>query len=198
MDWRLRHQRPSTPWLRPRACGARQLGLQNEFTVGSGFWLWKQKPGFYGWSVVQPDGALRKSTKRAQILSLPHVDSVPGRLLGTSMNMLPTGGLLATSASTADGAHDPILSATISSAGGGTATFWRGSVVVSGGPSLLSDPLTQAFINSKPVPSKCEPVRFLERSGSGSTALYGCIVTVKVPAGTFTVTLKEADTHSRR
>ncbi|MGH9921074.1 MAG: glycoside hydrolase family 5 protein, partial [Nitrososphaerales archaeon] len=64
---------------------AAQLQQQNAYSTGSGFWLWKQREGRWdNWAVVHLDGSLRSGTLRAQLLSQPHVDSVPGDLLGTT------------------------------------------------------------------------------------------------------------------
>ena len=196
-------------WLR------RELALQNNYMVGSGFWLWKQQPGFYGWAVVHPDGTLRTSTERAQLLSLPHVDAAPGRLL--SIRLLGPG------PSDAVPLAPSALSVSIFSPRGGTMLLWSGTVVDSGGPSLLAEPFTRAAVNGKVVPSTCKKIVFQATAppagssagssaggstggsagGSGSpdasggtsarssrsTELAGCTVEVKVPRGFDTVVM---------
>jgi len=59
-----------------------QMRFQHQFGVGGAFWVWKQRPGFYGWGVVHPDGSLRTKTKRAQILAEPRVLAMGGRVEG--------------------------------------------------------------------------------------------------------------------
>ena len=90
-----------------------KLDLLDEYRAGSAFWMWKQKPGFYNWQTVNPDGGLRDDSMRAQQLSRPHLDVVPGRLLSTSN-------------------EDGRLKAKIRSKVG-NARIWSGTVVKSGG-----------------------------------------------------------------
>lgn len=163
----------------------RQLALQDRFVVGSGFWLWKQRPGFYGWSVVRPHGRLRSSTMRAQLLSLPHVDQVPGRLVATSLTGLP--GL--------PGAPDVRggqLSATVDSATGGTVVLWSGTEVLAGGRSLITSPWTRVTVDGHRAVARCSPVHFAIPAGADgpSLSLAGCRVTVEVTAGRHVVVLR--------
>jgi hypothetical protein len=60
-----------------------KVNLHDAYRVGSGYWMWKQLPGFYNWHTVEVDGSLRADSLRAQQLSRPHVDTVPGELLST-------------------------------------------------------------------------------------------------------------------
>lgn len=143
---------------------AEQLSLQDADLAGSAFWLWKQQPGFYGWSVVNPDGSLRTGTLRAQLLGQPHVDTVPGRLVATS----------ATAGS---------LSATVDGPGG-VALLWGGTVVRRGGPSVTARTLRQARVDGRPVPARCTPVGF----ATAAVALGGCLLAVPVPPGRHVVT----------
>lgn len=180
---------------------SRQLSLQNRYTVGSGFWLWQQQPGFYGWSVVHRDGTLRSSTDRAQLLSLPHVDTAPGRLLAMTLLGPSSDGALP---------HAPTaLRATVDSAHGGTATFWSGTVVRSGGPSLIHTVFDNVTVNGRTQTATCHQLTFQAHSsavadtpaspeptgarrgtrGASTTVLSGCDVTVHLPPGTSTVVL---------
>jgi hypothetical protein len=152
----------------------RELQLQNEFVMGSGFWLWKQRPGFYGWAVVRPDGTLRTSTERAQLLSLPHPDAVPGRLLGVRLEGPGPRGALPSAPER--------LVAEVEAPRGGLATFWSGTVVVHGGRSLLVAPFVAASVNGRTVPTRCAPRRFAT-SGAQPVVLSGCLVELRLPAG---------------
>jgi len=177
-------------WLR------RELALQNAYVVGSGFWLWKQQPGFYGWSVVQPDGSLRNSTLRAQLLSLPHPDAVPGELLSTRLVGAGRRGAIPE--------HPSELRFRIYSPHGGTATVWSGTVVTAGGPSLIEAPFTSALVNGKPQKTSCKSVTFASprqegsEGGGGSVSsesevgLSGCLVALRLPPGADTVVLEPA------
>ncbi|MHB1488261.1 MAG: glycoside hydrolase family 5 protein [Acidimicrobiales bacterium] len=184
----------------------RELTLQDRYVVGSGFWLWKQQPGFYGWSVVHPNGTLRTSTERAQLLSLPHVDSVPGRLLATHLVGTPNAGgsasppsspsppSLAAPGGAGGPTSGPELVSTVASARGGTAVFWAGTVVGSGGTTVLSSPLDAVTIDGTPVHATCWTVSFSTESSTSSesqTALHGCLLSVPVPSGRHTITLSE-------
>ncbi|MHB2023915.1 MAG: glycoside hydrolase family 5 protein [Mycobacteriales bacterium] len=146
-------------WLR------NQQQLQNQFLVGSGFWVWKQQPGFYGWGTVEPDGALRRQSERAQLLSLPHVDATPGRLLATTVS--PNG-----------------LTAKVTGPGG-TMALWSGTEVTGGGSSLLARPLTRVLIDGRAVRAQCAPVSF----HTAAVGLTGCRLRFALPAGTHLVKL---------
>lgn len=141
-----------------------QLHLQNAYTVGSGFWLWKQRVGrWYDWAVVHLNGSLRRGTARAQLLSQPHVDAVPGNLVATR-------------------ARDDHLSATVEGPGG-KALLWGGTVVTSGGATLTRRTLRHVTIDDHPVPAACHHVRFV----TSTVGLAGCLLSVEVPAGRHTV-----------
>jgi endoglycosylceramidase len=137
-----------------------QLNRQNAYQVGSSFWLWKQRPGKWdNWSTVQLDGSLRSTTLRAQTLSGPHVDTVPGTLLSATAS---TGSL------------------TITTEGnGGHATAWGGSVVARGGPSATEATLRTVTAGGKTVPSTCRTVTFR----TSTNHLSGCLLTFSIPAG---------------
>jgi len=137
-----------------------KLDLLDSYGVGSGFWMWKQRPGFYNWQTVEVDGSLRGDSLRAQQLSRPHVDAVPGRLLATSVS---------------DGA----LQARIEG-GGGRATVWSGTVIRRGGESLIARPYVRVAIDGRPVPAWLSPRRF----ATGSVSMYGYRVGFTVPPGT--------------
>jgi endoglycosylceramidase len=176
-----------TPWVDDEFGGGaggawdiwlqRQLDLQNQFSVGSGFWLWKQQPGFYNWEVVRRSGNLRSDSLRAQQLSLPHLDAAPGVVC--SMVLDPPAGTPGT-----PGGVRPQLTVRIAGSGG-TAIFWGGTAVT-GGPGLMAAPWTSALVDGKPVPTSVHLVSF--STGSG-TAFTGALVDVHVPAGEVTVTL---------
>ncbi len=137
-----------------------QISLQNTYRVGSAFWLWKQRTGYwYNWSLVNLDGSLHPDSIRAQILGLPHIDSVPGRLV----SMLSSAGK---------------LSATIDGPGG-IATFWGGVVVHSGGSTLQPHTIRYVSINDHPVKPSCQLVSYK----TSSVFLDGCMISVNVPAG---------------
>lgn len=141
-----------------------QLANQNAYQVGSAFWLWKQRTGRWdNWATVALHGALRSTTLRAQILSQPHVDSVPGRLVGTAAG---AEGLTATT----DG-------------GGGTATVWGGAVVVRGGPTTTTATLRRVTVGGHAVRARCRAVTFTTER----VALSGCLLTFVVPPGLQTV-----------
>lgn len=142
-----------------------QLDLQDQYRVGSAFWMWKQKPGFYNWQTVGLDGSLRRDSQRAQQLARPHVTAVPGQLLATHF--------------------DGTRLATQVSGPGGTATLWGGTTVERGGPSPLAVPLTAATIDGRPVASFVSPVTY----ENPTTRLRGASVDVPVPAGTHTIEL---------
>lgn len=137
-----------------------EISMQNNYRVGSGFWLWKQRVGrWYDWAVVHLDGSLRTKTQRAQILSEPHVDAVPGDLLTTSAT--PTQ-----------------LSATVGGPGG-TVTLWGGTVVTRGGTSIMARTLDHVTVDGRPVSSSCHVVAF----STPSVAMHGCLLSARVPPG---------------
>lgn len=142
-----------------------EQSLQDEFLTGSGFWLWKQQPDFYGWATVRPDGSLRRSTLRAQLLSEPHVDAVPGRLLSTTW----AAGRLTSQVS----------------GPGGDLLLWSGTQVLRGGPSLLPAPLTRVLLDGRPVPVTCQARSF----STAAVALGGCDLTVRIPPGRHVIVL---------
>lgn len=144
---------------------AAELRLQDAWGLGSAFWMWKQRPGFYNWYLVNQDGSLRQDSVRAQLLSQPHPDAVPGRLVGCAFG----GGRLTVRVTGA----------------GGTATLWSGTQVRSGGPSLLPAPLTHAAIDGRPAPVGLSRRVFR----SARVSLLGYVVSVRVPRGTHTLTL---------
>ncbi len=137
-----------------------QLDNQNASVVGSAFWLWKQRTGKWdNWATVKLDGSLRSTTLRAQLLSQPHVDSVPGTLVATT-------------------ASADQLSATVVG-DGGEATLWGGTVVGHGGPTTTTATLRQVTVGGKPVRTTCRVIRFR----TAGVDLSGCLLTVAVPAG---------------
>jgi Cellulase (glycosyl hydrolase family 5) len=142
-----------------------QLALQERFRLGSAFWMWKQLPGFYNWSVVQPNGTLRSDSLRAQLLSQPHPDATPGVLESVSY-------------------AGQRLVVRVRTGGGGQAVLWSGTQVLRGGRSLLSRPLTMVQIDGRRVPATLTPRRY-----PGGAELLGYLVSVVVPPGTHTITL---------
>jgi len=141
-----------------------QLANQNAYQVGSAFWLWKQRTGRWdNWATVALHGALRPTTLRAQILSQPHVDAVPGQLVGTT-------------------AGADRLTATTSGAGG-TATVWGGTVVARGGPTTTTGTLRHVTVGGNAVRARCHRVTFT----TARVALAGCLLTFAVPPGTQTI-----------
>jgi endoglycosylceramidase len=145
-------------WLRA------QLSEQNRYTVGSGFWLWKQRPGRWAnWSVVNLNGSLHTTTLRAQLLGQPHVDTVPGRLLSTT-------------------AKSEKLDFHVKG-NGGTATVWGGTVVTHGGPTVVRHSLHQVTVDGRAVAARCQEVTY----STSSTSLGGCLLRFPLPAGRHTV-----------
>ncbi|MCL6105722.1 MAG: glycoside hydrolase family 5 protein [Actinobacteria bacterium] len=145
-----------------------EISLQNSYTVGSAVWVWKQAPGFYNWNVVRRDGTLRNNIQRIRLLSQPHVDTIPPRLLSTSYN---NGRLVAT----VDGK-------------GGTATFWATSIVSqknSTTPQLLEKSLTTVHIDGSLAPGKCSMVIY----NTPEISLAGCRLVVHIPPGRHTIVL---------
>jgi hypothetical protein len=141
------------------------LDLQDEHLAGSGFWMWKQRPGFYNWHTVEPDGSIRPDSMRAQNLSRPHLDAVPGRILRTEW----------------DGRR---LLSTVRGRGG-RARAWSGTVVRRGGETLLRRPRVRVRIDGEPVRSRRRAKEF----ATGEVALDGYRVSFRVPAGRHVVEL---------
>jgi hypothetical protein len=135
------------------------LDLQNDYVIGSGFWMWKQRPGFYDWHTVEPDGSLRQDSMRAQQLSRPHLDAAPGRIVATEWDGR---GLV----STVRGK-------------GGTARAWSGTVVRRGGGSLIKRPRVRVRVDGEPVSSRRSPKRFV----TDEVALGGYRVSFRIPGG---------------
>lgn len=148
---------------------ALKLELQNEYRAGSAFWMWKQKPGFYSWHTVNEDGSLREDSMRAQMLSQPHADRVPGQIVRTEFR---NGNLT-----------------TVKAGRAGTARLWSGTVVRAGGESLISKPLIRAFVDGKRVKSTLQVKTFK----TDKVNLRGFRVLVKVPKGRHEITLKGGD-----
>ncbi len=147
------------PWI------AEQLSLQDQYLAGSSLWLWKQRIGYwYNWALVHLDGTLR-SDGRVMLLGMPHVDSVPGRLVATS-----------TSASQ--------LSVTVDGPGG-MALLWGGLQVDAGPGAGSTSTLMSASIDGAPADAACQDVSF----SPGSESFGGCLVRVRVPAGRHVITL---------
>lgn len=145
-----------------------KLSLQDSYRVGGAFWMWKQRPGFYNWEVVGTDGALRTDSLRAQQLSRPHVDAVPGRLASTSYS----GG---------------VLRARVEG-GGGIARIWSGTVVERGGQTLLARPLVRVTIDGRPVPAW----RVLRAFATAQVSLRGYDVSFWIPRGAHDVEVRAA------
>lgn len=154
---------------------AAKLDLQDQFRVGSGFWMWKQQEGFYNWQTVEEDGALREDSFRAQQLSRPHVDWVPGELTATSF----------------DG---QALTASVSGRGG-RARLWSGTVVRYGGTTALGKPLVRVLIDG-------ERAALLRRTRvryrNPTTSLLGYRIAVVVPRGEHTIELQPGPLRPRR
>lgn len=146
---------------------AENLALQDRYRVGGAFWMWKQRPGFYDWQTVEPDGALRDDSLRAQQLSRPHVDAVPGRLGSTAYS-------------------DGLLRARVRGRRGGVARLWSGTVVRRGGATLLERPLVRAFVDGKPVRERLRAKAFR----TDAVALRGYRVRVPVPPGLHDIELR--------
>jgi len=141
------------------------LDLQDALGVGSAFWIWKQRPLAYGWQIVQVDGRLRQHCLKAQELSRPHVDAVPGTLLGSSYQN----------------------SRLITRLGGpgGTLELWSGTVVQKGGPTLLKRALTRVLVDGRPVRPRLLPRRF----ATADVRIVGDLVQLRVGEGRHLVTL---------
>ena len=150
-------------WERYRS---EHLDLEDQYQTGFAFWIWKQQPGFYDWHTVNVDGSLRTDTVKAQQLSRPHPDAVPGHLVSIDFsNRRLTTGL-----------EGP----------GGTATLWSGTVVRRGGPTLLDRPLTRVLVDGHPTTAQLQPVEY----SSPVVDLLGYRVLVPVPAGRHTIVLQ--------
>jgi hypothetical protein len=147
---------------------ARHVQLQDEYRVGSGFWMWKQKTGFYNWQTVNEDGSLRDDSMRAQMLSQPHADRVPGQIVST-------------------GFSDGELS-TVARGKGGTAQFWSGTVVYKGADTLITKPLIRVFVDGKRV----KPTLQAKAFKTDKVNIRGFRVLAKIPKGRHTILLKPA------
>jgi hypothetical protein len=141
------------------------LDLLDVFRVGSGAWMWKQRPGFYDWHTVEVDGGLR-SDGRAQLLSRPHVDTVPGELVSTRYE---AGRLQAR-----------VLGR------GGTARLWSGTVVLRGGENVLGGPLVRALVDGRRAPVRLERRRY----DSAAAELEGFRVYLRLPPGAHELVLE--------
>jgi endoglycosylceramidase len=147
---------------------ARHVQLQDEYRVGGAFWMWKQKAGFYNWQTVNEDGSLRDDSMRAQMLSQPHADRIPGQIAST-------------------GYADGVLT-TVKKGSGGTARFWSGTVVYKGAETLVEKPLIRVFVDGKRV----KPTLQAKAFKTDKVNIRGFRVLVKVPKGKHTITLKPA------
>jgi hypothetical protein len=143
------------------------LDLEDQYLAGFAFWMWKQQPGFYDWHTVNVDGSLRTDTVKAQQLSRPHPDAVPGRLVSIDWT---------------DGRLSTVLEGP-----GGTATLWSGTVVRRGGPTLLDRPRTRVLVDGRVRTAQLEPVEYSSRA----VDLLGYRVLVDVPAGRHTIVLEQ-------
>jgi hypothetical protein len=151
-------------WERYRA---EHLDLEDQYLAGFGFWMWKQQPGFYDWHTVKVDGGLRSDCVKAQQLSRPHPDAVPGHLVSISWS----NGRLNTSI---DGP-------------GGTVTLWSGTVVRRGGPTLINRPLTRVLVDGHERAAQLEAVEY----SSPAVDLFGYRVRVLVAGGSHTIVLAD-------
>ncbi len=143
-----------------------KLGLQDALSIGSSFWMWKQRPGFYDWHLVNLDGSLRGDTMRAQILSQPYPQAVPGRVVS-------------------DAVANGRLRVVINADRAGTALLWSGTRVVAGGAPGLAAPLVHASLDGHPVSATLSARSF----HTPAVALTGDVVAVQVPAGQHTLEL---------
>ena len=137
-----------------------QLGDQNASLVGSGFWLWKQRIGAWdNWAVVHTDGSLRTGTERAQLLSEPHADAVPGRLESTAVSA----GRLSVSS---DGPK-------------GTAVLWAGTRFAARGQRRPGPEVRHVTVDGRTTTASCRTA-----SGrAGRLQLEGCLLVVAVDGG---------------
>jgi endoglycosylceramidase len=147
---------------------ALKLELQNEYRTGSAFWMWKQKAGFYNWQTVNEDGSLRDDSMRAQMLSLPHVDRMPGQIRSTEF---------------AEGELR-----TVKSGRGGTARIWSGTVVYKGGETLIEKPLIRVFVDGRITKRTLRPKVFR----TDKVNIRGFRVFVNVPRGRHQIVLGAA------
>jgi hypothetical protein len=145
-----------------------KLALQNAHALGASFWMWKQRPGFYNWNLVNLDGGLRADTMRAQLLSAPYPRAWPGQLLSCAY----AGGRLTVS---------------YTSQRAGTALLWSGTQIRRGGVPGVPAPLHHATLDGKPVASVLTPRRFQ----TAAVSLTGDVVSVEVPAGRHTLVLSQ-------
>ena len=145
-----------------------KMDLQDEYLAGSGFWMWKQKPGFYNWHTVEPDGSLRPDSMRAQMLSRPHLDAVPGTIVSTAWD-------------------DGRLVSKVRGKGG-RVRAWSGTVVDAGGETLIASPNTRVQIDGKSVKARLAEKRF----SNGTVDLGGFRLSFKLPKGKHTVELLPA------
>lgn len=145
---------------------AYKLDLHDEFRVGGAFWKWKQQPGFYDWHTVEVDGSLRTDSLRAQQLSRPHVDSVPGELEEVRLD-------------------EGRLRVRVHVRSRGEARLWGGTVVRRGGPTLLERPLTRVLVDGRGARTRIERRRYV----SETVELVGYRVDITLPRGTHTVDL---------
>ena len=145
---------------------AAKLGLQDTAGVGSAFWMFKQRPGFYGWNLVSLDGGLRTDSTRAQLLSAPYPRAVPGRLVACDYGQ-------------------GRLTVRYDAPRPGTALLWSGTRIRAGGAPGVATPLTHATVDGRPVTVTLSPRAFADRVVS----LAGDVVAVPVPAGTHTLVL---------
>ncbi len=109
------------------------LRLLDAYRVGSGFWMWKQRPGFYNWHTVEVDGSLRTDSRRAAQLSRAHVDSVPGELVSTRV--------------------EPSRLSFRVRGPGGTAQAWSGT-------APLNRALVTAYVDGQPVRAQLRARRY--------------------------------------
>jgi hypothetical protein len=141
------------------------LDLQDDLLVGSGFWMWKQRSGFYNWHTVEEDGGIRDDSQRAQQLSRPHVNRVPGRLVATSFDR-------------------GVLTARVRSRGG-WAELWSGTVVLRGGETTPDAPLIQASVDGRAVRARADRAGYRTHV----SGLLGYDVRVRVPRGVHEIEL---------
>jgi len=147
---------------------ALHVQLQDQYRVGSGFWMWKQKSGFYNWQTVNEDGSLRSDSMRAQTLSQPHADRIPGQIVSTAF---------------ADGKLT-----TVARGRGGIARLWSGTVVYKGGKSLIARPLIRVLVDGRRVAPTLQAKVFK----TGKVNIRGFRVLVRVPKGKHVIVLKPA------
>lgn len=150
------------------------LDEQDQHLAGSAFWMWKQQPGFYNWQTVNKDGSLRTDSLRAQLLSRPHPDAVPGTLRSIRYT---TGHLKVTV-----------------SGPGGVADIWGGTVVVHGGKTLIFAPLTRVLSGHRQLKTHIVCRRFR----TSKVWLSGAQISVRIPRGTQTLTFSEPERRGVR